>query len=674
MRKVSIIFIILGVFFIGSCTNASSDVQKEGKQSSYNVIIQESQNGKISVSKATCIKAGEEVILSVEADSGYFLKQLTAVNAKNKDLAVAAIETDVSYKFTMSDSDVTVSALFAKKEPIDITNPEDLNSANGNTMYRIEHYQQDLDDTSSYTLYAIQKKKGNAGADTTADAKDYTGFTSLTFSQKKIATDGSTVVEIYYNRKTITYTFELHGGNWEGSEGTVVVSGLYGAVVDKPCRPGYTLNWSRQEPKTFGPENQTFLANWIANTSTMYFVKIYYQNIEGGNNYTLYSDCWYTGTTDTRTNYIASSKTGFIVKPYEQINIDGDETSVLNIYYDRERYSISFELNGGSGDQSLEVLYGSKIHFNNTPAKEGHSIWCWYTDSEYTQTFDINDKISSSMTLYADWVNDKITYRMHDKPELLPNRTNGTAGEGARYVLFGDYPQSLKEDDVGIYDNITVTMGDMTAYCGYDGNLYICEDSKYYKVEPIKWRIITEGNYTREQGDSVLESYGIYGLLSEAILTCMNWRDGYLYLRNTFINDAFIGKKYIKSIPLSDKDQIYYVDAVYLSKKDLENQEETFSNRVVYSESGEEIESYYYYNNPTYEVFDCNSRCKTGTDYAKKYQIWWTNTQGYNGNNVCYTAVNYDGCFDEGNSKNIKLGVVPAILIRMPEEVYDPLD
>ncbi len=78
---------------------------------------------------------------------------------------------------------------------------------------------------------------------------------------------------------------------------------------------------------------------------------------------------------------------------------------------------------------------------------------------------------------------------------------------------FGSYPQTLKEDGVAIYGTKTKTQGELTYYQGNDGEWYAKVDratphstgytfsnntsvnansTYYFKVEPIRWKIMTE--------------------------------------------------------------------------------------------------------------------------------------------------------------------------------------
>ena len=497
-RTKSFLLSILTLSFIFySCSSFFNDLQKRKNQNLFNITIQETSNGTVTVAKSSGIKAGEEVILSVTATSGYELKTISVTNTQNKDVAVAAMEQGTSYKFTMPASDVTVGAAFDKTGPVDITEPGDLSGANGNTIYRVEHYQQDVDDTSSYTLYAIQKKKGDAGTETAASAKDYPGFTSLSFTQKKIAPDGSTVVEIYYNRKTITYTFDPNGGNWNGSTEPVTVSGLYGAVVNVPDNPdvyGFTfIGWDKINIQLFEVENQTITACWDADEYTSYTIKEYRQTVEGGDNYTLENEYEIMGTVN---GFIPKTLHGFNCTNIEPLQIDSNGNGFINVYYDRKYYTVSFVTNGGNSIPDQQILYGTKLLTIPTPVKEGYTFYKWYYEPNCDNRFEYNKSITDNTILYAFWIYNSITYKFHETVEWLPAGTDGTLGpDDFLYVLFGDYPQSKINDKVTVDENKTLKMGDTdrTVYEGSDGYLYYKYSGTYYKIEPIKWCVIDGG-------------------------------------------------------------------------------------------------------------------------------------------------------------------------------------
>lgn len=105
--------------------------------------------------------------------------------------------------------------------------------------YMVKHLFQNINDdgyTEDPHNYPRQIFEGHDGNDTTAEAyNNVPGFTAQPFAQKTIEDDASglkTIVEIKYDRKTVTLTFNLDGGTMTSptlSEGKLVLR--YGAKV-----------------------------------------------------------------------------------------------------------------------------------------------------------------------------------------------------------------------------------------------------------------------------------------------------------------------------------------------------------------------------------------------------------------------------------------------------------
>ena len=136
-------------------------------------------------------------------------------------------------------------------------------AAGTGTAYKIEHWQQNVAD-SGYTLAKTEPMTGTTGEETAAKAEETAGFTAKEFAQEKIAADGSTVVKIYYDRKTVTLTFDADNG-----EDKTTLSERFGAEIkiDAPSKTGYSFNgWNPELPATFPAENAEFKAQWKAET------------------------------------------------------------------------------------------------------------------------------------------------------------------------------------------------------------------------------------------------------------------------------------------------------------------------------------------------------------------------------------------------------------------------
>lgn len=144
-----------------------------------------------------------------------------------------------------------------------------------------------------------------------------------------------------------------------------------------------------------------------------------------------------------------------------------------------------------------------------------------------------------------------VLYKFSDEPEYLPEGTDGSIGTEGHYVKFGDYPQSLKEENVEIFEERSIQVGVNTYYLGSDGNYYASVEkndvTNYYRVKPMEWRILSK-NYTgtTDEGDNIsgklllAENIYISGKFAEATGT-NNYRESLIrqYLNNDFLETAF---------------------------------------------------------------------------------------------------------------------------------------
>ena len=68
----------------------------------------------------------------------------------------------------------------------------------------------------------------------------------------------------------------------------------------------------------------------------------------------------------------------------------------------KEKYTITFNTNGGSSIQSQTVVEGSTISSVST-TKANYSFAGWYTDESLNNSFDVTTPITKNLTLYAKW-------------------------------------------------------------------------------------------------------------------------------------------------------------------------------------------------------------------------------------------------------------------------------
>ena len=197
------------------------------------------------------------------------------------------------------------------------------------------------------------------------------------------------------------------------------------------------------------------------------------------------------------------------------------------------------ELNTGAlnGCSNLE-----SITFEGTKEQWGliSRAATWYTSLNTTQVHCLGDD---------SWVELDWRPSLSGAYTVLPAETTGTVS-GATYVTFGLWPQTKKASGVSIYTNRTKVVGSYPYYLGSDYEWYAEKSGDYYKVEPIKWRVVTD-NYS-----------GKKLLLAEKALFYMRW-DSYsknyknsdvrAWLNGDFINAAFTNEEQ-SMIPATDVD------------------------------------------------------------------------------------------------------------------------
>ena len=273
--------------------------------------------------------------------------------------------------------------------------------------YTVKHFLQTTDAQDYEEQEAdLQKLTGMSRSVTTAAAKEYPGFTPKKISQQKIKKDGSTVVKVYYERNTITYTFKADGGNWNGETEDQTLSGLYGAALPVklyPSKIGYVFDdYDESVPDAFGLTDKTFTAQWVAGTGTAYTVKHFWQNIDD-DEYTEVTDDVdnLAGVTGKQTFAAAKVYPGFTVKAFDQATIAPDGSTVVNIFYDRNEITYTFTADGGNWNGAVDDIvisgrYEKSIAAPANPAKTGYNFALW--DYEVPAKLGLENK-----TFTAQW-------------------------------------------------------------------------------------------------------------------------------------------------------------------------------------------------------------------------------------------------------------------------------
>ena len=262
------------------------------------------------------------------------------------------------------------------------------------TTYTVKHYQQNAYD-DSYTLVEGDTKTytGITEQMTSAVANVYEGFYNLVFVQAVIAGDGSTVIEVYYNRYYYLMKFNLDGGY-----GVDPIYARQGSAikVNTPVKPGYAFaGWYLDSdpakeivdlPDVMPSYSSGYVATWSVSEAS-YTIAYWIQNPNNATQYdyvyslsnagfsgdaidwTLYKtiseDKVYDATNDSSLYRYITLNEEKSVESNADLTIAGDGSSVVNVYYDRKGYTLRFYYAMSSGNKYY-VVGGSTYAFGST--------------------------------------------------------------------------------------------------------------------------------------------------------------------------------------------------------------------------------------------------------------------------------------------------------------------
>lgn len=248
--------------------------------------------------------------------------------------------------------------------------------------FTVEHYQQNVDN-DDYKLVNTETKKGITESLVGANlATTYEGFYSLLYdTTTKIAADGSTVVEIYYDRYYYLMNFDLDGGY-----GVEPIYARYGAPinVDKPTKPGYSFNvWEPELPATMPAENTAHKATW--NTGTTSYTVVYWYENANDNGYSYVADQTIPdvapGTSVSSEDYKGADFNNKDAKHFtynkdkiDNVTVAGDGSTILNVYFTRNTYTLTFK----DGQKTLTCTKTEHKHSDSCCKYGGTDLTHWY--------------------------------------------------------------------------------------------------------------------------------------------------------------------------------------------------------------------------------------------------------------------------------------------------------
>ena len=84
------------------------------------------------------------------------------------------------------------------------------------------------------------------------------------------------------------------------------------------------------------------------------------------------------------------------------VTVDDPATILkLNVYYDLDFHTLTFETNGGSAIDPVTVRHGNAVARPADPTKDKYTFIGWYADPEFTEEYDFATVLEADKTIYA---------------------------------------------------------------------------------------------------------------------------------------------------------------------------------------------------------------------------------------------------------------------------------
>ena len=213
--------------------------------------------------------------------------------------------------------------------------------ARTDTPYTVEHYLENLG--GSYALDTTEPLKGTTDTTVTAAAKSYDNFTydstvPDTVASGNIAADGSLVLKLFYTRNTYDYT-----------------------VRHIKQLPDGSYDEANAEVETLSGKFEALAAVTAKD----------------------YGEHYPTNDADTKQN----------IKIEKGLTID--------VKYDLDEHTLTFETNGGSAINPITVRHGNAVARPADPTKDKYTFIGWYADPEFTEEYDFATVLEADKTIYA---------------------------------------------------------------------------------------------------------------------------------------------------------------------------------------------------------------------------------------------------------------------------------
>ena len=534
----------------------------------------------------------EQVTISVNTNPGYEFMGWYEFIGWNKDDKL--ITTETMYTFNIPSKEITYIAKWR---------------ANTDTPYKVEHYLQNIDD-DEYELYETDILYGSTGSLTNGNAKIYEGFNLPNVTQFKINGDGSTILKLYYNRKTFRVLLTSNVDNAGNLSGEGVYKYGKKVTISATTNAGY------------------FFAGWyeddiLITTESTYSFDMHLKNINYEARYTVNK---YTITINNQADGVTISGiiSGNLYDCGSNITLIASniptEHTIKWIRSDKKGYNgDSYSFNVPPTNITITTLI---VPIQKIYSKEGNKIYF----GSYPQT-EVKDLL----------LIDELNTLAGEKPTPT-NSYNWTdynyyyEGSVTSYMFYQDI--DIDYDGSNDYRGVYFTQNRPNSYkfisinTSQNDNEYFTNTIYWFRYNIIEWDILKEENgKALIIANLILDSQEYYPNDSD---TTFNHNGGHGYANNyelsnirKFINDNFYGTAFNE----------LQKEMIEITKVDNSGESTGYSsnffacnntNDKMFLLSNKEIDTYYSSNDETLTQGSDYAKCQgLYVDLSTGYSNWW---------------------------------------------------
>ena len=373
--------------------------------------------------------------------------------------------------------------------------------------YKVECYKRNIADTD-YVLWPEESavQQGIAGKLTAVQAKVIAGYTAKAVTQQKIRTNGSAIVKVYYDRNTVTLTFNTAGGS-----AVAPLSGKYEAAipaVSAPVKEGAVFTgWKPALSAAFPAADAVYTAQWAVNAYTVAF------NANRGTG-TMTPQVFTYGTEQPLTQN-AFTRSGFLFAGWntqadgsgtaytdrqsvKNLTATPGDTIVLYAQWSTHIYTVEFHANEGTGTMTPQVFtYDTEQPLSqNTFTRSSFLFAGWNTQADgngtaYTDRQSVKNLTATpdgTVTLYAQWSTHIYTVEFESnggdgtmasqictynkRQALMPNTFTKRGFHFTGWNTQADGSETAYTDGQSVYNLTDEPNGKITLYAQWSVNSY----------------------------------------------------------------------------------------------------------------------------------------------------------------------------------------------------------